>query len=73
MKMMERLVIFQQYLARHSTDYSPERTKKLIQKQQSAFTCQRMLLKNPVNAEHLARSIEQYRTGQIEEHSLIND
>ncbi len=31
------------------------------------------LLKNPVNAEHLARSIEQYRTGQIEEHSLIND
>ena len=31
------------------------------------------LLKNPSNAEHLARSIEQYRTGRIEEHNLIND
>ncbi|MDA3811064.1 MAG: type II toxin-antitoxin system prevent-host-death family antitoxin [Spirochaetaceae bacterium] len=31
------------------------------------------LLKNPANADHLARSIEQYRTGKIEEHNLIND
>lgn len=31
------------------------------------------LLKSPSNAEHLARSIEQYRTGKIEEHDLIND
>ncbi len=31
------------------------------------------LLKNPANAEHLSRSIEQYRSGQIEEHDLAND
>lgn len=28
------------------------------------------LLKSPANAEHLARSIEQYRTGIVEEHTF---
>ena len=31
------------------------------------------LLKSPANAAHLAESIEQYRRGQIREHSLIDD
>jgi antitoxin YefM len=31
------------------------------------------LLKNPANADHLARSIEQYRSGQIEKHNIIDD
>lgn len=31
------------------------------------------LLKTPANAAHLARSIEQYRQGQQQEHELIDD
>jgi antitoxin YefM len=31
------------------------------------------LLKNPVNAEHLAKSIQQYKKGQIIERDLINE
>lgn len=31
------------------------------------------LLKSPANAAHLARSIEQYRRGEIAEHDLIDD
>jgi len=31
------------------------------------------LLKSPANADHLSKSIEQYRQGQIKENDLIND
>lgn len=31
------------------------------------------LLKSPANATHLARSIDQYRAGQVEHHSLTDD
>lgn len=31
------------------------------------------LLRSPENAAHLARSIDQYRSGQVEEHPLIDD
>ena len=31
------------------------------------------LLKSPANAAHLARSIEQYRSGKAEIHELIDD
>ena len=31
------------------------------------------LLKSPANAAHLAKSIDQYRSGQAETHSLTND
>ncbi len=31
------------------------------------------LLKNPANAEHLTRSIAQYRSGKTEVHELIDD
>ncbi len=31
------------------------------------------LLKNPANATHLEKSIEQYRSGKTEQHELIND
>jgi antitoxin YefM len=31
------------------------------------------LLKSPANAAHLAKSIAQYHSGQIEHHGLIND
>jgi len=31
------------------------------------------LLRSPGNAAHLARSIDQYRSGQVEEHPLIDD
>jgi antitoxin YefM len=31
------------------------------------------LLKSPANASHLAKSIEQYRSGQTETHGLIDD
>ena len=31
------------------------------------------LLKNPANARHLEKSIEEYRAGKIEEHGLIDD
>lgn len=31
------------------------------------------LLSNPANAKHLERSIEQYRTGKVEEHELLDD
>ncbi|MEE8057440.1 MAG: type II toxin-antitoxin system prevent-host-death family antitoxin [Pseudomonadales bacterium] len=31
------------------------------------------LLKSPANVAHLARSIEQYRSGQIEHHGLTDD
>jgi len=31
------------------------------------------LLKSPENAAHLARSIAQYRSGQVEERDLIDD
>lgn len=31
------------------------------------------LLQSPANAAHLARSIEQYRQGKVEEHGLIDD
>ena len=29
------------------------------------------LLSNPANAQHLAKSIEQYRAGQAQEHELL--
>ena len=31
------------------------------------------LLKSPANAAHLAKSIAQYRSGQVENHELIRD
>lgn len=31
------------------------------------------LLQSPANTEHLARSIEQYRSGDVEEHPLADD
>lgn len=31
------------------------------------------LLKSPANASHLAKSIEQYRSGDTSEHGLIDD
>lgn len=31
------------------------------------------LLKSPANAAHLARSIRQYRAGETDEHTLIDD
>ena len=31
------------------------------------------LLKNPANAAHLAKSIEQYRSGKVANHRLTND
>ncbi len=31
------------------------------------------LLKSPANAAHLARSIEQYRSGNVENHGLADD
>lgn len=31
------------------------------------------LLKSPANAAHLARSIDQYRSGKTEQHDLIDD
>jgi len=31
------------------------------------------LLKSPANAEHLAKSIAQYRSGQVEGHELADD
>lgn len=31
------------------------------------------LLKSPANSAHLAKSIEQYRSGKVEQHELIND
>ncbi len=31
------------------------------------------LLKSPTNAAHLAKSIAQYRSGQVENHKLIHD
>ena len=31
------------------------------------------LLRSPANASHLAKSIEQYRSGQIENHGLVDD
>ena len=31
------------------------------------------LLQSPENAAHLAKSIEQYRSGQIEQHQLLNE
>ncbi len=31
------------------------------------------LLKSPANAMHLARSINQYRIGEIENHELVDD
>ncbi|MFO7729431.1 MAG: type II toxin-antitoxin system prevent-host-death family antitoxin [Spirochaetia bacterium] len=31
------------------------------------------LLKTPANAKHLEKSIEEYRSGRVEEHDLIND
>ena len=31
------------------------------------------LLKSPANAQHLAKSIEQYQSGKIKEHELVND
>lgn len=31
------------------------------------------LLKSPANAAHLARSIEQYRSGKVENHGLVDD
>jgi antitoxin YefM len=31
------------------------------------------LLQSPANAAHLAKSIEQYRSGKIEEHDLVDD
>lgn len=31
------------------------------------------LLKSPANAAHLARSIEQYRSGKVETHKLTDD
>ncbi len=31
------------------------------------------LLKNPANAKHLEKSIEEYCSGKVENHDLIND
>ena len=31
------------------------------------------LLKSPANAAHLAKSITQYRSGEVEKHGLVND
>ncbi len=31
------------------------------------------LLKSPANVAHLATSIDQYRSGQVEQHKLAND
>ena len=31
------------------------------------------LLKSPANAAHLASSIDQYRTGKVKEHGLVDD
>ena len=31
------------------------------------------LLRSPANAAHLAKSIEQYRSGKVEEHGLVDD
>lgn len=31
------------------------------------------LLKSPANAVHLAKSIEQYRSGEVERHGLVDD
>ncbi len=31
------------------------------------------LLKSPANAAHLARSIDQYRSGNVENHGLVDD
>jgi antitoxin YefM len=31
------------------------------------------LLKTPANARHLQQSIQQYRSGKVEKHDLIND
>ena len=31
------------------------------------------LLKTPANAKHLEKSIEEYHSGRVEEHGLIND
>ena len=31
------------------------------------------LLKSPANAAHLAKSIEQYRSGKVDNHQLSND
>ena len=31
------------------------------------------LLKTPANAKHLEKSIEEYHSGRVEEHDLIND
>ncbi len=31
------------------------------------------LLKSPANADHLIKSIEQYRSGETEEHGLLDD
>ena len=31
------------------------------------------LLKSPANAAHLAKSIEQYRSGSVDNHELIDD
>ncbi len=31
------------------------------------------LLKNPANAKHLEKSVEEYRSGDVENHDVIND
>ena len=31
------------------------------------------LLKSPANAAHLAKSVKQYRNGEVENHSLVDD
>jgi len=31
------------------------------------------LLKSPANAEHLSKSIEQFRQGKVQEHGLLNE
>ena len=31
------------------------------------------LLKSPANAAHLAKSIEQYRSGKVEKHGIVDD
>jgi antitoxin YefM len=31
------------------------------------------LLKSPANAAHLAKSIQQYRSGKVEDHGLVDD
>jgi len=31
------------------------------------------LLKSPANSEHLAKSINQYRSGKVETHELVDD